>query len=139
MELRIRTYQEQDEESVIALWTAALPSNAPHNEPATTIRLKLETDRDLFFIATVEGADAGTVMGGYDGHRGWIYTMAVAPEHRHRGIGTALMRHIESALADRGCLKINLQVRASNTGVIEFYRKLGYDLDEVLSMGKRLY
>ena len=121
MELQIRTYQEADEHSVIALWTVALPSNAPHNEPATTIRLKLETDRELFFVATIGEALAGTVMGGYD------------------GVGTALMRHIESALADRGCLKINLQVRTSNAGVIAFYRRLGYDVDDVLSMGKRLY
>lgn len=139
MELQIRTYQEADEHSVIALWTVALPSNAPHNEPATTIRLKLETDRELFFVATIGEALAGTVMGGYDGHRGWIYTMAVALEHRHHEVGTALMRHIESALADRGCLKINLQVRTSNAGVIAFYRRLGYDVDDVLSMGKRLY
>ena len=139
MELKIRAYQESDEQSVMALWTEALPANAPHNEPATTIRLKLECDRELFFVATVGEALAGSVMGGYDGHRGWIYTMAVAPEHRHHGVGTALMRHVESVLADRGCLKINLQVRTSNAGVIEFYRRLGYDVDDVLSMGKRLY
>ncbi len=98
-----------------------------------------EADPDLFFVATVEGAVAGTAMGGYDGHRGWIYTVAVAPEHRHRGIGTALIRHVEAELARRGCLKINLQVRASNAGVIAFYAAMGYSVDDVLSMGKRLY
>ena len=139
MDLEIRAYLESDEKAVIALWNEALPANAPHNEPATTIRMKLNVDRDLFFVATIGGAIAGTAMGGYDGHRGWIYTVAVAPEHRHRGIGTALIRHIETELARRGCLKINLQVRTSNAEVIAFYAALGYSVDEVLSLGKRLY
>lgn len=139
MDLQIRTYRGSDEARVIALWNEVLPANAPHNEPATTIRMKREADPDLFFVATVEGEVAGTAMGGYDGHRGWIYTVAVAPEHRHRGIGTALIRHIETEFKRRGCLKINLQVRTSNAGVVAFYKSLGYSVDEVLSMGKRLY
>ena len=78
-------------------------------------------------------------MGGYDGHRGWIYSVAVVPERRSLGIGTALIRKLEAELARRGCLKINLQVRESNVGVMDFYRKLGYEVDPVVSMGKRLY
>lgn len=135
----IRPYRDTDEKAVIDLWAAELPATAPHNEPEITIRKKHESGCDLFYVAVVDGVVAGTVMGGYDGHRGWIYTVAVASAYRRQRIGTALLRHVEQALADRGCLKINLQVRTSNAGVIEFYRKLGYSLDDVISMGKRMY
>jgi ribosomal protein S18 acetylase RimI-like enzyme len=137
--LAIRPYQEQDEQTVVALWNESLAINAPHNDPVTSIRKKLEVDRELFLVATVEGLVAGTAMGGYDGHRGWIYTVAVAPDKRKLGIGRALIRRLEDELRNRGCLKINLQVRESNLEVMEFYRKLGYEKDPVVSMGKRLY
>ncbi len=137
--LEIRPFQSADEAAVIALWREALPPNAPHNDPATSIRMKTAVDPDLLLVATVDGAVVGTVMGGYDGHRGWIYSVAVDPAHRQHGIATALIRNIEALLAERGCLKINLQVRTSNASVIAFYRKLGYATDDVLSMGKRLY
>jgi ribosomal protein S18 acetylase RimI-like enzyme len=77
-------------------------------------------------------------MGGYDGHRGWIYSLAVSPPARRRGIGTALMRHAERELAARGCPKVNLQVLASNSGTVEFYKKLGYVVEERVSMGRLL-
>jgi ribosomal protein S18 acetylase RimI-like enzyme len=99
----------------------------------------LAVERDLFFVAAVDGAVVGTVMGGYDGHRGWVYSVAVDPRHRRRGIGAALLRRLEAALTERGCLKVNLQVRAWNAGVVPFYEKLGYRVEEVVSMGKRLY
>ena len=78
-------------------------------------------------------------MGGYDGHRGWVYSVAVHPKHRRRGIGGAFIRQLEAALAERGCLKVNLQVRATNAEVVAFYEKLGYVVEERISMGKRLY
>jgi phosphinothricin acetyltransferase len=137
--LEIRPYQDADERSVIALWNEVLPATALHNDPATSIRKKVAADRDLFLVAAVDGSVVGTVMGGWDGHRGWIYSMAVAPRYQRRGIATALMRRLESALAERGCLKINLQVRQSNAGVVAFYQKLGYVPEQILSMGKRLY
>jgi ribosomal protein S18 acetylase RimI-like enzyme len=139
MPLAIRHFENRDEAAVIALWNEALPANAPHNDPALTIRKKQQAGDGLFFVATVDGAVAGTVMGGYDGHRGWVYTVAVCANRRGHGVGTALMRHVERALSDLGCLKINLQVRTSNAEVVRFYRKLGYAVDDVLSMGKRLY
>jgi len=136
--MQIRCFEEADEAAVIALWREVLPDSAPHNDPATAIRKKLEFGRDLFFVAA-DGAVIGTAMGGYDGHRGWIYSVAVKPQHRGRGIGGALIRRVEAALIERGCLKVNLQVRSSNSGVIAFYRKLGFEVDERVSMGKRLY
>jgi ribosomal protein S18 acetylase RimI-like enzyme len=137
--MQIRPYQDADEQGVIALWNEALPDAAPHNDPATAIRKKLAVDRDLFLVAAVDGAVVGTVLGGYDGHRGWVYSVAVDPRFRRRGIGAALIRRLEAALTHRGCLKVNLQVRATNTEVIAFYEKLGYGVEERVSMGKRLY
>jgi ribosomal protein S18 acetylase RimI-like enzyme len=137
--MQIRPYEDPDEQGVIALWGEVLRDSAPHNDPATSLRKKLAVERDLLFVAEVDGAVVGTVMGGYDGHRGWVYSVAVGPRYRRRGIATALIRRLESALAERGCLKVNLQVRASNAGVIAFYEKLGYRVEEIISMGKRMY
>src|SRR6516165_10590309 len=137
--MEIRVYADSDEQAVVALWNEVLPPNAPHNDPVTSIRMKLAVERDLFFVATVDGIVVGTVMGGYDGHRGWIYSVAVLPRHQRQGIGTALIRHLESALTALGCLKVNLQVRSTNAAVISFYERLGYAIEERVSMGKRLY
>jgi ribosomal protein S18 acetylase RimI-like enzyme len=137
--MEIRIYRESDEHSVIALWNRLLAPRAPHNDPALNIRKKQEVADDLFFVATVDERVVGTVMGGYDGHRGWIYSVAVDPAHHRQGIGSALLHHVEAALIQRGCLKINLQVRSSNTEVIAFYKKLGFEVEEIVSMGKRLY
>jgi ribosomal protein S18 acetylase RimI-like enzyme len=117
----------------------ALPPTAPHNEPATAIRMKREAEHGLFLVAEVDGNLAGTVMGGYDGHRGWIYSVAVDAKYRRRGIATALIRRLEADLIARGCMKINLQVRTSNAAVIAFYETLGYKVEEIISMGKRTY
>lgn len=138
-EVRIRGYDDADERAVIALWSAVLPDAAPHNDPATSIRQKLAVERDLFLVADLAGSVVGTVMGGYDGHRGWIYSVAVDPGHRRRGIGAALLRRLESDLRARGCLKLNLQVRATNLQVIAFYESLGFVVEPHVSMGKRLY
>jgi ribosomal protein S18 acetylase RimI-like enzyme len=136
--MEIRPFHEADESDVIALWKSVFAYPAPHNDPAKIIRDKLAVQRDLFFVAVLDGVVAGTVMGGYDGHRGWIYSLAVNPDVRCRGIGTALMRHIEQELAKRGCPKINLQVLPSNAAVVAFYQKLGYAVEERVSMGKVL-
>jgi ribosomal protein S18 acetylase RimI-like enzyme len=137
--MQIRPYQDGDKPAVIALWTALLSDGTPHNDPATAIRKKLAVERDLLLVADVEGEVVGTVMGGYDGHRGWVYSVAVDPRYQKRGIGATLVRGIETALVERGCLKVNLQVRSSNSGVIAFYEKLGYAVEARVSMGKRLY
>jgi ribosomal protein S18 acetylase RimI-like enzyme len=137
--MEIRVYEDRDEAQVVALWGEVLADGAPHNDPVTSLRSKLAVERDLLLVAVVDGTVIGTVMGGYDGHRGWVYAVAVAPAYRRRGIGAALLRRLEAALAERGCMKVNLQVRASNAGVVAFYEKLGYAVEERVSMGKRLY
>jgi ribosomal protein S18 acetylase RimI-like enzyme len=137
--MHLRHYDGTDEAAVIALWNEVLPDAAPHNDPATAIRHKRAVERDLFFVAIEDGTVVGTVMGGYDGHRGWVYGLAVKPDFQRRGIGAALVHRLEQALSGRGCLKVNLQVRAANAGVVAFYEKLGYAVEERVSMGKRLY
>src|SRR5262249_20070488 len=97
---------------------------------------KLAVQRDLFFVALIDGVLAGTVMGGYDGHRGWVYSLAVRPEVRRRGVGTALMKHVEAELAKRGCAKVNLQVLASNAATVAFYRNSGSAAEGRVSRGR---
>jgi ribosomal protein S18 acetylase RimI-like enzyme len=136
--MQIRTFQKTDQDSVVALWASVFAYKEPRNKPETVIRQKLACQRELFLVAVIDGVLVGTVMGGYDGHRGWIYSLAVSPEARRQGVGTALMRYVERELANRGCPKVNLQVLASNAGTVEFYRKLGYAIEERVSMGKLL-
>jgi ribosomal protein S18 acetylase RimI-like enzyme len=134
----IRLFHESDADVVIALWKSVFAYTEPRNDPAKVIRDKLAVQRDLFFVAVENGVVIGTVMGGYDGHRGWIYSLAVNPDARRKGIGTALIRYVERELAKRSCAKINLQVLATNAGVVAFYKKLGYAVEERVSMGKVL-
>jgi len=139
MNLQIRAYKEQDKSDVVNLWKQVLADEAPHNDPETAIGKKVLFDDNLFFVAIVDDALVGTVMGGYDGHRGWIYAVAVNPAFCRRGIGTALIKHMEAVLKELGCLKANLQVRSRNRQVVKFYEKLGFNVEENISMGKRLY
>ena len=124
--------------AVIALWENVFAYETPHNRPALAIDKKLEIDDGLFFVATEGDEVSGTVMAGYDGHRGWIYSLAVDPEHRQQGLGSRLIDHAEQTLVTRGCMKINLQIRAGNEAVVEFYRSIGYVVEPTLSMGKIL-
>ncbi|WP_321886597.1 GNAT family acetyltransferase [Paraburkholderia bannensis] len=142
--LSIRVFREADTEAVLALWLQAFPeyndTTRPHRNPRLSIANKLGTQPELFFVAVrdEDAAIVGTAMAGYDGHRGWLYSLAVAHEARRLGIGTRLVRHAEHALAAMGCLKLNLQVLADKPEVIAFYDALGYRTDAVVSLGKRL-
>jgi hypothetical protein len=136
LSLEIRPFEECYQPQVVALWTTVFGYTAPHNHPATIIEQKLAFERDLFYVAILDQRVVGTVMGGYDGHRGWIYSLAVSPDFRRQGIATVLMRHLENELRRRGATKINLQVVASNAAVVDFYRTLGYTVEERVSMGK---
>jgi ribosomal protein S18 acetylase RimI-like enzyme len=137
--MQIRTYEDSDEAAVISLWQETLFDPAPHNDPQSSLQRKLSLDRDLLLVAAINGLVVGTVMGGYDGHRGWIYSVAVDQTVRRQGVGTALIRRLEAILKERGCLKLNLQVRSRNSGVIPFYESLGFRIEEIVSLGKRLY
>ncbi|MDF5734524.1 MULTISPECIES: GNAT family acetyltransferase [unclassified Nostoc] len=134
--MNIRPYQESDAESVSALWDEVFPNNPSHSSPKLVISQKLAVQPELFFITEINSVIIGTIMAGYDGHRGWLYTVAVSPQYQRQGIGSKLVQHAEKVLIAMGCLKINLQVRVSNAEVVEFYRKLGYLVEERISMGK---
>ena len=139
MKLEIRKRNIDDKDAVVALWTEVFGYDAPHHSPSLSIQNKISRDPDLFLVAVVDGNIIGTVMGGYDGHRGWIYSLAVDNKWVRQGIGTALMEEIEMRLRRLGCLKVNLQVMSSNAEVVRFYEKRGYLVEERISMGKRLY
>ncbi|HLK13606.1 MAG TPA: GNAT family acetyltransferase [Fimbriimonadaceae bacterium] len=136
--VEIREMREADAAQVIALWDQVFAYPAPHNRPERAIQDKLAYQPELLFVATEGEKVLGTVMGGYDGHRGWIYSLAVAPEARRRGIGSALVRHVEGVLLAQNCGKVNLQILADNDGVVAFYKKLGYTVEPRISMGKVL-
>ncbi len=136
--MHIRPYETADHDGVVHLWREVFPDAPAHNVPENDIRMKLAVQPELFFVA-VEGSEVvGSAMAGYDGHRGWVYYVAVKPDSRGRGIGTSLMERAEAELVGVGCTKINLQVRERNQGVIDFYERLGYSVEPNVSMGKRL-
>ena len=136
--LLIRPYLERDAAAVISLWQAVFPDDPPWNDPALVIRRKLAVQRGLFLVGKFGNRVVAAALAGFDGFRGWVYHLAVAPEHRRRGYGRAMMQEAEARLRRLGCPKLNLQVRATNAEVIEFYRQLGYQIEDRVSFGKRL-
>jgi ribosomal protein S18 acetylase RimI-like enzyme len=134
----LRPFHEADEVQVVALWKSVFGYSAPHNDPVTVIRMKLQVDRELFVVAVRDGEVIGTVMGGYDGHRGWLYSLAVRPDCRLQGIARALVKRMENELHQRGCLKLNLQVLATNAETAAFYKRLGYVVEDRINLGKLL-
>ena len=135
--MQIRSFGLGDEAAVVALW-AQCGLTRPWNDPHKDIARKLTVQPELFLVGVTDGAVMASVMAGYEGHRGWMNYLAVSPRFRSRGFGRALVEHVERALLERGCPKVNLQVRASNPDAVAFYRRLGYAQDESISLGKRL-
>lgn len=142
-DVAIRPFDRADTDDVLALWRDAFPeygdTSAPHRDPLRSIEQKCATQPELFFVATLHGRVVGTVMAGYDGHRGWLYSLGVGRGVRRAGVGRALVAHAEAALGALGCLKVNLQVRADNAQARRFYETIGYRVEELVSFGKRLY
>ncbi len=136
-QLIIRSFQVSDEPYVIDLWHRC-NLVVPQNDPKKDIEMKLQVQTELFFIGVISNRIVSTVMSGYDGHRGWIYYLAVDPDFQQNGIGRRMVEKTELKLQKLGCQKINLQVRNSNKSVIAFYKHLGFLDDDVLGMGKRL-
>lgn len=135
--LQIRPYRFDDEEVVVALW-ATCQLIGPLNNPHQDIARKLRVNPEWFLVGELDGKIVATCMVGYEGHRGWINYLAVAPECQRRGVARQIMDEVERLLRQVGCPKINLQVRTANAQVIEFYKSIGFKVDDVISMGKRL-
>ena len=137
MSMEIRSFEDDDEDAVVELWSRCgllRPWNNPHKD----IERKRRVQRKLFLIGTIEEKVVGSVMVGYDGHRGWINYLAVDPGHQRSGLGRALMDAAQQQLRRIGCPKINLQIRHDNLEAIAFYERIGYTEDVVVSFGKRL-
>lgn len=133
----IRPFADADESAVVALWQRA-GLTRPWNDPAKDVARKRRMQRELFLVAVENDVIVGTVMAGYDGHRGWVNYLAVAESHRRQGIGRALMAAAEAGVSALGGPKLSAQVRADNPEALAFYERLGFGRDDIVSMGKRL-
>jgi ribosomal protein S18 acetylase RimI-like enzyme len=133
----IDTYQPGDEADVISLWQEC-ELVVPWNNPLSDIARKTADSPQLFFIGRLDGKLVASCMAGYDGHRGWVYFLAVRKLHRRKGLAARLMSHVEKKLIELGCPKLELMVRNSNSNVISFYRSIGFDRDPVTLLSKRL-
>jgi ribosomal protein S18 acetylase RimI-like enzyme len=137
MSSMIRPFTLSDQAAVIALWDAC-GLTRPWNDPLKDIARKLQVRPDWFLVGEAAGTIVASVMVGYDGHRGWLNYLSVSPTVQRQGWGRKLVEHAERLLAAEGCPKLNLQVRGTNTSALEFYHRLGYGVDDVVSLGKRL-
>jgi len=146
--IHVRSFTPGDRTCVVRLWEAC-GLTRPWNDPDRDIDRKLDRDAELMLVGevatgevtagtTTAGKVVATVMAGYDGHRGWINYLAVDPDHRGEGHGRAMMEAAETRLLALGCPKVNLQVRTDNSDAVAFYETLGYSVDPVVSMGRRL-
>ena len=140
--MQIRTVATADIDAVVALWREVFPEyndpTRPQRDPRTNIVRKLSFGDGLFWLALDGEARVATAMAGYDGHRGWLYSLGVHPSRRGQGVGRRLVAHAEAELARRGCPKVNIQVLDSNRGAHAFWRAAGYQPDPVISFGRRL-
>jgi ribosomal protein S18 acetylase RimI-like enzyme len=135
--MQIRPFKSADELAVIELWRRC-DLVRPQNDSHKDIARKMRVNPELFLVGEIGGKIVATVMAGYDGHRGWINYLAVDPLQQQKGLGREIMAEAELLLRQLGCAKINLQVRTNNSRVIEFYKRIGYSIDDVVGMGKRL-
>jgi ribosomal protein S18 acetylase RimI-like enzyme len=135
---RVVVYENQHFEGIAALWREAFPNDAPWNGASVAIPEKVRFQPDLLLVALEGPLLVGSVMAGYEGHRGWISRIAVLQAHRHKRIGRLLLSEAEKRLAALGCLKINLQVIESNSAVVRFYEEAGYEVEPRISMSKLL-
>ena len=134
----ITEYKDEHFAGVEALWEEAFPNDAAWNKASVAIPEKMRFQPDLMLVAHEGPLVVGSVMAGYEGHRGWISRIAVLRAHRHKRIGQKLLSEAERRLAARGCIKINLQVVETNSAVVRFYEEAGYEIEPRISMSKRL-
>jgi ribosomal protein S18 acetylase RimI-like enzyme len=137
MKMEIRRFEQGDSAAVVQLWSdcgLVVPWNDPHKD----IQRKLTVQPEMFLVGCTDDQIIASVMAGYDGHRGWINYLAVHPAHQRSGVGRRMMEEAENRLRAAGCPKINLQVRGGNAAVIAFYNEIGFKMDDVVSLGKRL-
>ena len=137
IEMKVRQYLPDDEKAVIELWRKC-DLIKPWNNPKRDIERKLKVDPELFLVGLVDNQIVATVIGGYEGHRGWVYYLAVDPTYQRRGLGRQIMGVVEKKILAMGCPKINLQVRANNAAAVRFYENIGYKTEDIINMGRRV-
>jgi ribosomal protein S18 acetylase RimI-like enzyme len=135
--MEILPFRPAHEAAVVALWQECGLTRS-WNDPHRDIARKLAVQPELFLVGVLDQSIVASVMAGYEGHRGWVNYLAVAPSFRGRGLARQLMQRVENLLLQRGCPKVSLLVRTSNPEAVAFYRHLGYMQDEAVSLGKRL-
>lgn len=133
----IRTFLPDDASDVINLWRQC-GLIVPWNNPETDIQRKLSTSPDLFYVGVLDDKPIASCMAGYDGHRGWIYFLAVKDAYQRKGFASRLIDHVEAELIALGCPKVELMVRKTNQNVMSFYESAGYETDPVTVLSKRL-
>jgi ribosomal protein S18 acetylase RimI-like enzyme len=133
----LREFREPDHEAALAIWRECGLTVKP-SDSLPELRTLIARNPGLFLVAEEGGEVAGTVIGAWDGRRGWIYHLAVRPADQRQGIARMLMDEVERRLRDVGATKLNLLVESSNAGAADFYRKLGYVSDDLLFMTKQL-
>jgi ribosomal protein S18 acetylase RimI-like enzyme len=135
--VKVRSFQISDKQTVIDLWKDC-GLVVPWNNPDKDIERKMTVGSDLFLVGELDNKLIATVMGGYEGHRGWANYLAVKPGHQGKGYARQMMEVLETRLLEKGCPKINLQTRNTNIDVVRFYEALGYKVDASILLGKRL-
>lgn len=137
MTIELRAFEPADTEAVVALWHEA-GLTRPWNDPYKDIERKRAVQPELLLVAVDGTQIVGTVMAGYDGHRGWLYYLATSPSRRGEGIARALVSEAERLLLAMGCPKVQLMVRPDNAGARGFYDSLDYEPFDTWATGKRL-
>ncbi|MCF7918373.1 MAG: GNAT family acetyltransferase [Candidatus Cloacimonetes bacterium] len=133
----IRPFRWTDADEVIKLWREC-GLIIPQNNALLDIKRKMQVNPEWLLVGELAGKVIATCMAGYEGHRGWINYLAILPSLQGKGYAREIMTKAEELLKTAGCPKINLQVRSGNLKVIEFYKRIGYKDDGVISLGKRL-
>jgi ribosomal protein S18 acetylase RimI-like enzyme len=133
--IEIRPFVIEDTDQVLEVWSLA-GMTTPERNPRADIQKKLRHSPESFFVGTLEGKVVATVMVGYDGHRGWIYSLAVRPDLQRKGIGSQMMEEAENWLRQQGCPRAKLQIDEARSDVAGFYKKLGYEVQPLVSMAK---
>ena len=137
MAATIEPASAQDATAVTALWRAC-GLTRPWNDPAADFSRAIGDAAATVLVARDEARIAGSVMAGFDGHRGWVYYLAVAPGRQRRGLGRALMAAAEDWLAARGAPKLQLMVRGGNDAALAFYEAIGLARQDVVVLGRFL-
>ncbi len=136
MKIQLRPFTPSDQTSLIDLWNNVFPNPRAHNLPQRIIAEKCAVQAGLLLLAVQNDRVIGSIIAGYDGHRGWLNLVAVLPEYQRQGVGKQLVEYAFEKLSAAGCSKVNIQIREGNEAVITFYQRMGFAIEPRVSMGR---